>query len=271
MAKIDLEVDDFINYCDYKNLSVKTIGSYEQTLRLFTLYLKKECKVKEVGEVKEIHIMEYMKHLQEIGKYTVVSNENTKSFCTFRNNFTLFNEWMKKVVDYANRQIRKGELTQEHAQLICDGFSMLDEVTTQDRAEDFVYSFSGKERPQQFNVKNKELFNEQAYKTNFDYYGELQTPAIMFARTLRGIGNKDNDSEALQLLSKRALSSDFFDTILEEYSQDDQMRAFIREVQYMGLLKRASYANFGAEDNSYCKNSASYLSELTNITSQMRD
>ena len=39
----------------------------------------------------------------------------------------------------------------------------------------------------------------------------------------------------------------------------------------MGLLKRASYANFGAEDNSYCKNSASYLSELTNITSQMRD
>ena len=178
---------------------------------------------------------------------------------------------MKKLVDYANRQIRKGELTQEHAQLICDGFSMLDEVTTQDRAEDFVYSFSGKERPQQFNVKNKELFNEQAYKTNFDYYGELQTPAIMFARTLRGIGNKDNDSEALQLLSKRALSSDFFDTILEEYSQDDQMRAFIREVQYMGLLKRASYANFGAEDNSYCKNSASYLSELTNITSQMRD
>ena len=90
MEKIDLEVDDFINYCDYKNLSVKTIGSYEQKLKLFTLYLKKEWKVKEVGEVKEIHIMEYMKHLQEIGKYTVVSNENTKSFCTFRNHFALF-------------------------------------------------------------------------------------------------------------------------------------------------------------------------------------
>ena len=38
--KIDLEIDDFINYCDYKNLSTKTIGSYEQTLRLFIRYLQ---------------------------------------------------------------------------------------------------------------------------------------------------------------------------------------------------------------------------------------
>ncbi len=35
MEKIDLEVDDFMNYCDYKNLSQKTLASYEQTLRLF--------------------------------------------------------------------------------------------------------------------------------------------------------------------------------------------------------------------------------------------
>ena len=45
MEKIDLEVDDFINYCDYKNLSVKTIGSYEQTLRLFIRYLQEECSI----------------------------------------------------------------------------------------------------------------------------------------------------------------------------------------------------------------------------------
>ena len=78
MEQIDYDIDDFINYCEVKNLSKKTISSYEQTLRLFALYLKKEYKVKEAGEVKEIHIREYIKYLQERGKYTVVSNENTK-------------------------------------------------------------------------------------------------------------------------------------------------------------------------------------------------
>ena len=32
MEKIDLEIDDFINYCDYKGLSKKTYRSYEQSL-----------------------------------------------------------------------------------------------------------------------------------------------------------------------------------------------------------------------------------------------
>ena len=40
MEQIDYDIDDFINYCDYRNLSVKTIGSYEQTLRLFIRYFK---------------------------------------------------------------------------------------------------------------------------------------------------------------------------------------------------------------------------------------
>lgn len=78
MEQIDYDIDDFINYCEVKNLSKKTVNSYEQTLRLFALYLKSECNVKEAGEVKEMHIREYIKHLQERGKYTVVANENSK-------------------------------------------------------------------------------------------------------------------------------------------------------------------------------------------------
>jgi hypothetical protein len=39
----------------------------------------------------------------------------------------------------------------------------------------------------------------------------------------------------------------------------------------MGLLKRASYANFGYEDVSYLRNSKTYLERLKNITTQMRD
>lgn len=78
MEQIDYDIDDFMTYCEVKNLSKKTINSYEQTLRLFAIFLKNECKVKEAGEIKEIHIREYIKQLQERGKYTVVANENTR-------------------------------------------------------------------------------------------------------------------------------------------------------------------------------------------------
>ncbi len=78
MEQIDYDIDDFMTYCEVKNLSKKTVSSYEQTLRLFAIFLKSECNVKEAGQVKEIHIREYIKSLQERGKYTVVANENTR-------------------------------------------------------------------------------------------------------------------------------------------------------------------------------------------------
>mgnify|MGYP005758248925 CR=1 FL=1 len=50
MQKIELEIDDFISYCDYKNLSKKKLASYEQTLRLFIRYLK---DVENISRLKE--------------------------------------------------------------------------------------------------------------------------------------------------------------------------------------------------------------------------
>ena len=78
MEQIDYDIDDFLNYCEVKNLSKKTINSYEQTLRLFAIFLKNECSIQEAGQVREIHIREYIKSLQERGKYTVVANESTR-------------------------------------------------------------------------------------------------------------------------------------------------------------------------------------------------
>lgn len=80
MEKIDLEVDDFINYCDYKNLSTKTIASYEQTLRLFIRYLQDKCNITKTEQVKEQHIKDYITSIKERGKYTVVANDNTKIY-----------------------------------------------------------------------------------------------------------------------------------------------------------------------------------------------
>lgn len=78
MEQIDYDIDDFINYCEVKSLSKKTISSYEQTLRLFSIFLKKECNVKEARDVKEMHVREYIRNLEERGKYTVVAKDNTR-------------------------------------------------------------------------------------------------------------------------------------------------------------------------------------------------
>lgn len=201
----------------------------------------------------------------------LTGEERTRLYMAHELGHIINHDWMNKVIEYANQQIRQGRLSQEHAQLIYDGFSMLDEATTQNRAEKFVYEFSGKQRPRLANYRNENLFNGETYKSNFDYYGELQEPATMFARTLRGIGKENDDIRALDMLSERAMSSNFFNNILNEYSRDGQMPSFIQEVQYMGLLKRASYANFGYEDVSYLRNSKTYLNRLRNLTTQMRD
>ena len=201
----------------------------------------------------------------------LTGEERTRLYMAHELGHIINHYWMNKVIEYANQQIRQGRLSQEHAQLIYDGFSMLDEATTQNRAENFVYEFSGKQRPRLANYRNGNLFNGETYKSNFDYYGELQEPATMFARTLRGIGKENDDIRALDMLSERAMSSNFFNNILNEYSRDGQMPSFTQEVQYMGLLKRASYANFGYEDVSYLRNSKTYLDRLRNLTTQMRD
>ncbi|WP_299095825.1 hypothetical protein [uncultured Metabacillus sp.] len=39
MSGIEDHLDNFMLYCDSKNLSRKTLASYEQTLKLFILYL----------------------------------------------------------------------------------------------------------------------------------------------------------------------------------------------------------------------------------------
>lgn len=85
MEKIDYEVDDFMNYCDYKGLSPKSMKSYEQTLRLFIRYLNdkseeenSKTKITRTEEIKENHIKEYLENIKERGKYTVVSNDNSK-------------------------------------------------------------------------------------------------------------------------------------------------------------------------------------------------
>lgn len=78
MKKIDMQIDEFMYFCQSKNLSRKTMSSYEQTLRLFSRYLEDVLKITDATKVTEKIIRDYILSLQEREKYTVVSDILTK-------------------------------------------------------------------------------------------------------------------------------------------------------------------------------------------------
>ena len=73
-------MEDFLSYCQSKGLSQKTIFSYDQTLKLFAKYLEVEHQITDATSVTEQVIRDYILSLQERGKYTVVSKEDTKKW-----------------------------------------------------------------------------------------------------------------------------------------------------------------------------------------------
>lgn len=77
LSDFEFQIENFMLYCTSKNLSVKTLRSYEQTLKLFSAYIKNEFDISEVDKVKSAHIRHYIKYLRERGKYTVTVNEKS--------------------------------------------------------------------------------------------------------------------------------------------------------------------------------------------------
>lgn len=78
MEKIDIQIDEFINYSQSKNLSRKTMASYEQTLRLFARYLEDNVKITDATKLTEKMYRAYIISIQERGKYSVVANDKSK-------------------------------------------------------------------------------------------------------------------------------------------------------------------------------------------------
>ena len=80
MTKFDYEIDDFMSYCQSKGLSKKSMRSYEQTLRLFSKYLEEEKRIYSTKEVTKEAVRDYIVYLRERGKYTIISNENSREW-----------------------------------------------------------------------------------------------------------------------------------------------------------------------------------------------
>lgn len=80
MTKFDYEIDDFMSWCDSKGLSKKSMRSYEQTLRLFAKYLEEEKNIYTTKDVTKETVRDYIVYLRERGKYTIISNENSRQW-----------------------------------------------------------------------------------------------------------------------------------------------------------------------------------------------
>lgn len=72
-----LEIDRYMNDCHSRGLSVKTMKSYEQTLRLFQRYLFDKHEIDKPSQVKTEHIKAYFSHIRERGKYRAVADDRT--------------------------------------------------------------------------------------------------------------------------------------------------------------------------------------------------
>lgn len=67
-------IQDYLDFCSYKNLSKKTIKSYSQTLILFARYLEEEKEIRDIKKVNKNVVEEYINFTKERGKYSFVAD-----------------------------------------------------------------------------------------------------------------------------------------------------------------------------------------------------
>lgn len=195
---------------------------------------------------------------------TLNKDERTRLYFCHELGHAVNHEWINSFSHHVNCSNNSvGEMTY-------NGFNLIDEATAQNMAENIAYFYSNSRRPRK-KLYRGSLFSGKTYKTNFDFYGNLQESATMFSKTLRGIGSIDDDDEALNRLSVRALDKDFLKDVVYEYKRDGHMEDFYYLMSYLGIIKRASYATFGYDDIKYISSSLDALTELTKLASSLRD
>ncbi|SHK06221.1 tyrosine-type recombinase/integrase [Paramaledivibacter caminithermalis] len=78
-----LEYQDFLFNCESRGLSPKTIKSYRNTILQFLKYIEREFGIKELNEIKSIHIKKYFKSKSDDGCTFVYINSIHKVLKTF--------------------------------------------------------------------------------------------------------------------------------------------------------------------------------------------
>ena len=64
------DVETYMSYCDRKGLAQRTLHSYDQTLRMFGMYLE-TIGIKNTEDIRHVDISNYLDSLVRRGKYTI--------------------------------------------------------------------------------------------------------------------------------------------------------------------------------------------------------
>lgn len=160
------------------------------------------------------------------------------------------------------------KLTPQNQRYIYSGLSLLDEAVAQDRAEEIAYYFAGKQRPA-LTPKMSRLFNGRPFRTNFDYYGELQEPAIRFGKTLKGVSK--NTNETLKSLGRAAIDNRFTTKVENEYRANDDLTGLFALIHSMGVMKEAAYEAFGMGTGEALPRSKKALELFESLTEQSQN
>jgi integrase/recombinase XerD len=86
-------IEDFLFYCQEKDLRIKTINSYESTLKLFQRYVEDNFKVIYANCINKAMCRDYIAYTKERGKYTFYADEIKKDVNLPQNR----NDYGKKV------------------------------------------------------------------------------------------------------------------------------------------------------------------------------
>lgn len=126
---------------------------------------------------------------------------------------------------------------------IYDGLEVISLVTAQERAEEYFYNSIGKER-------KESQFMQLPYdvcKTNLDSFGQYETPVMWFGATLNGLGCLETPKEVIESLSKKALDSNFYTDVIEEYKLKNNLNELWLILTYLGHLKSNTLFNKSLE------------------------
>jgi integrase/recombinase XerD len=75
---IDDIIVNYLEYCTYKNLSLKTIKSYHQTLMLFSKYLEEEKQITDINKINRNTVEEYISLDARLDKFDTSLSERVK-------------------------------------------------------------------------------------------------------------------------------------------------------------------------------------------------
>lgn len=79
VSDLDYTIEEYLVAYDVKNLSRKTIKSYDQSLKLFAKYLLDNYNITSIKQIKKSYIESYISFTKEKGKYSFVTNIDSKS------------------------------------------------------------------------------------------------------------------------------------------------------------------------------------------------